>query len=434
MNALANSQEGELEKFLSHGYPDGRGPVTFRRYTGQEKDEQREEISPAPAGHPAHQLRDARVHPHSPVRPGAGPGGARASRSSCSTSCTPTAAGRAPTSRCSCAASATPVKRTEPAVRRHVGDAGRPRHVRRAARRGRRRRDPAVRRDGRAGRVIGETLRPATERRRTSTIPASSTQLTQRVASRTPASRPTTETVADPLACWIERTLGIACERGRRAAIARCPPRPLHGDERRRRAARRRPPGFDASECLEALQGGAARRQPGRRSPERLPGVRLPPAPVLQPRRHGYASLDPRPSATSPRAASSSCPATASSVLLPLAFCRECGQEYYTRPPARDRRAASVAEPREISDRSAGEDETQRLLLLLARRTRGRARRRGAARAAAGRLARAATRLRIKPASSANAAAADHASTTGGAACRRPGLPATSSRRRSASA
>ncbi len=44
MNALANSQEGELEKFLCYGYPDGQGPVTFARYTGQEKDERRQEI------------------------------------------------------------------------------------------------------------------------------------------------------------------------------------------------------------------------------------------------------------------------------------------------------------------------------------------------------------------------------------------------------
>ena len=33
MNALANSQEQELTKFLCQGYPDGKGPVTFRRYT-----------------------------------------------------------------------------------------------------------------------------------------------------------------------------------------------------------------------------------------------------------------------------------------------------------------------------------------------------------------------------------------------------------------
>jgi ATP-dependent helicase YprA (DUF1998 family) len=36
MNALANSQAGELEKFLSFGpWAGGRSPVTFRRYTGQ---------------------------------------------------------------------------------------------------------------------------------------------------------------------------------------------------------------------------------------------------------------------------------------------------------------------------------------------------------------------------------------------------------------
>jgi len=44
MNALANSQEGELTKFLKLGYPDGQGPITFARYTGQESDETRQRI------------------------------------------------------------------------------------------------------------------------------------------------------------------------------------------------------------------------------------------------------------------------------------------------------------------------------------------------------------------------------------------------------
>ncbi|MCX8033408.1 MAG: DEAD/DEAH box helicase [Thermoleophilia bacterium] len=44
MNALANSQYGELQKFLCAGYPDGKGPVTFARYTGQETDEERNRI------------------------------------------------------------------------------------------------------------------------------------------------------------------------------------------------------------------------------------------------------------------------------------------------------------------------------------------------------------------------------------------------------
>ncbi len=44
MNALANSQMFELEKFLRHGYGEGHEPVTFERYTGQEKEDERERI------------------------------------------------------------------------------------------------------------------------------------------------------------------------------------------------------------------------------------------------------------------------------------------------------------------------------------------------------------------------------------------------------
>lgn len=42
MNALANSQEGELEKFLVKGL--GSPPVTFKRYTGQESHDEKQEI------------------------------------------------------------------------------------------------------------------------------------------------------------------------------------------------------------------------------------------------------------------------------------------------------------------------------------------------------------------------------------------------------
>ncbi|PFG75153.1 DEAD/DEAH box helicase [Tepidiforma thermophila] len=44
MNALANSQAGELHKFLELGFPGGQGPVRYKRYTGQESDEERQEI------------------------------------------------------------------------------------------------------------------------------------------------------------------------------------------------------------------------------------------------------------------------------------------------------------------------------------------------------------------------------------------------------
>ncbi|MBP0456856.1 protein kinase domain-containing protein [Streptomyces montanisoli] len=48
MNALANSQLGELEKYLRHGFGAGREPVTFARYTGQESDERRRELRKNP--------------------------------------------------------------------------------------------------------------------------------------------------------------------------------------------------------------------------------------------------------------------------------------------------------------------------------------------------------------------------------------------------
>jgi len=79
MNALANSQVGELEKFLCKGYPDDKGPVTFRRYTGQEGDQERQQIIARPPRHPAHQLRDAGAAADPPVREAArrsGPGAA----------------------------------------------------------------------------------------------------------------------------------------------------------------------------------------------------------------------------------------------------------------------------------------------------------------------------------------------------------------------
>lgn len=48
MNALANSQVLELEKFLRFGYGEGNEPVTFARYTGQEGQDERRRILAEP--------------------------------------------------------------------------------------------------------------------------------------------------------------------------------------------------------------------------------------------------------------------------------------------------------------------------------------------------------------------------------------------------
>jgi ATP-dependent helicase YprA (DUF1998 family)/very-short-patch-repair endonuclease len=48
MNALANSQCGELNKFVQFGYPENRPAVRFAQYTGQESDEERGSIIASP--------------------------------------------------------------------------------------------------------------------------------------------------------------------------------------------------------------------------------------------------------------------------------------------------------------------------------------------------------------------------------------------------
>lgn len=48
MNALANSQQLELDKYINFGYPNGKGKVTFELFTGQEKEETRERIKNNP--------------------------------------------------------------------------------------------------------------------------------------------------------------------------------------------------------------------------------------------------------------------------------------------------------------------------------------------------------------------------------------------------
>lgn len=48
MNALANSQYGELSKFLKLGFGKNNEPVTFGRYTGQESKEEREQLQNNP--------------------------------------------------------------------------------------------------------------------------------------------------------------------------------------------------------------------------------------------------------------------------------------------------------------------------------------------------------------------------------------------------
>ena len=101
MNALANSQREELRKFLAHGYGEGAEPVTFARYTGQEDDEARRAILKNP---PDILLTNYVMLELVLTRPDERRSLIRAAeglRFWFSTSCTPTAGGRARTWLCS---------------------------------------------------------------------------------------------------------------------------------------------------------------------------------------------------------------------------------------------------------------------------------------------------------------------------------------------
>ena len=107
MNALANSQVRELEKFLCRGYPAGSQPVTFRRYTGQESDEERREIIASPPD-----ILLTNYVMLELVLPDRGTPSSSLQRRGCAfwswMSCTPTAVVRALTLPCWCAASERP--------------------------------------------------------------------------------------------------------------------------------------------------------------------------------------------------------------------------------------------------------------------------------------------------------------------------------------
>ncbi len=350
MNALANSQEEELRKFLSHGYPDGRGPVTFRRYTGQEKDDQREEIRQHPpdillTNYVMLEYILTRPYDRALVKAAEGLAflvldelhtyrgrqGAdvallvRRVRDAC----------RAPSVRCVGTSATLAGPGTFAEQREEVAGV-------------------ATRLFGAPvgpDAVITETLRPATGDAGLDD-PGFIAELTRRVAARQPPSS-YAETVADPLARWIERTLGIdwsaADER-----YQRCVPRPLRG-ENGAAALLTAATGLGPNECLEALQGALLAGSRAT-SPDGFP--------VFAFRLHQFfsggssvtASLDPEADRYITTSGQRFVPEDRQRVLLPLCFCRECGQEYFS-VRLRESDRGVVAEPREISDRSSGEDE-----------------------------------------------------------------------------
>ena len=391
MNALANSQVGELEKFLVFGPPgaDGARHVRPLHRAGERRGAPGDPRHAA--RHPAHELRDARADPDAAVRATRSSTAARGFGSSCWTSCTPTAAGRAPTSACSAVASA---RRATPpncsASARRPRWPGRERSTSSAPRsRGSHRCCSATTVE--PSNVIGETLRRATAPTRLDD-PTFVRALAD--ASRRAAARPTsTAFVADPLASWIETTFGLEEEPGT-GRLRRAQPRPIDGadgaaDELAELTGR------DEIACAEAIRDDADAGL--RRCTTPTPGSRSSRSGCTSSSaaaRRSTPSLEPEDDRYVTTREQQYVPGDRTKVLLPLAFCRECGQEYYTvrighgrqgaRGPAaaaqrhdrRRRRARRRVPVREL--RRAVADDAEELLEPRARRLARAARRRRA--------------------------------------------------------
>jgi len=315
MNALANSQLGELDKYLRHGYGAGREPVTYARYTGQENDERRKEIRDNPpdillTNYVMLELMLTRPDDRrSLVRMAKGleflvldelhtyrgRQGAdvallvRRVREACG----------APDLQC-IGTSATMSNEGGLAERRQVvadvastlfGTTVRPENV------------------------IGETLERATGEAPVSVPPAR--------LENTEAPRAYTELSADPLARWIESRFGLGDEDGRlvRAAPAKIETAAaeLAGDS-----------GVDADRCAEAirrtLRAGSEAKHPVTNRP--LFAFRL--HQFLSKGDTVFVTLEEPGSRHLTRDYQLVQPGSGGKILLPLAFCRDCGQEYLT--------------------------------------------------------------------------------------------------------
>jgi ATP-dependent helicase YprA (DUF1998 family) len=324
MNALANSQHNELEKFLVAGFLPGERPVTFARYTGQEGAEAREQLLTNPpdillTNYVMLELVLTRVKDRRLVNAAQGlrflvldelhtyrgRQGAdvamlvRRLREACS----------ADGLRCIGTSATLATEGSWDEQRQAVA------HVARTI----------FGAEVHAESVIGETLTRGT-READSTEPTTVTDLRSRVEGGQPPPEDAVAFVADPLSGWIESTFGLHDVDGR---LVRTAPRPVGGKDGAARDL------AELTGCREEDCATAIRKQLLAGSNLRRPGT---PFPVFAFRLHQFisrgdtvfASLEPEVSRHLTLEGQRFVPGARDKVLLPLAFCRSCGQEYYT--------------------------------------------------------------------------------------------------------
>jgi very-short-patch-repair endonuclease len=343
MNALANSQLTELEKFLCAGYPDGTGPVTFRRYTGQERDDERQDVIRNPPDilltnyvmleliltrtderQLVAQAQDLRFLVLDELHTYRGRQGAdvallcRRVREACDAQrlqCVGTSA--------TLAGEGTPdEQRAEVAVvaSRLFGATVKP------------------------GRVIGETLERAT-------VPPDQTpDFTARLAAAVAdpgvyGPGDYTGFAADPLARWVESTIGLAERDGR---LVRAEPRTLGGDDGIA-AQLARETGATPEDATKALRttliGGSQVLDPGTGRP--LFAFKL--HQFVSRGSSAYATVEPEDERVVTLTEQQYAPGDRQRRLFPLAFCRDGGQDYYVVERVTDDQGDRLV-PRDLGD------------------------------------------------------------------------------------
>lgn len=360
MNALANSQEKELAKFLQRGFPDGRGPVTFRKYTGQEPEELREEIMADPPDilltnymmlelvlvrprerrlvEAAMDLRFLVLDELHTYRGRQGADVALLMRRV-------REATRSPRIQYVGTSATLAGSGTLTEQRQEIADVATTLFGQRVA--------PSA--------VIGETLRRVAHPPRIDD-PHWLERLRARIAGRVPPPATSEAFRADPLAGWVEATIGLR-EDPETGRLLRATPRPITG-KAGIGAELARLTGEPIERCTSAIRSVL---ELGQRLTDPETGNPLFAFRVHQFFSRGdavYASLQPAAERYITTQAQQIDPTDPERrrLLFPLAFCRECGQDYYV--VARDLDPGAPFEPRLLSDVLKEENRAKGFLVL----------------------------------------------------------------------
>ena len=355
MNALANSQYSELEKFLCRGFPEGQPPVTFQRYTGQESMEDREAIIAHPpdillTNYVMLELLLTRPQEKRIVQAARGlqflvldelhtyrgRQGAdvallvRRVRDACAS----------PHLQCVGTSATLAGSGTFAQQQQQIGEV-------------------ASRLFGatvKPERIIGETLRRATPERDRQD-PAFVAELAERVSD--PQRQPPQDYEAfvnDPLSIWIESTFGLAMEPGT-GRLRRAIPISITGPEG---AARRlsRLTGVPEERCVPAIQEGLLAGYDVAHPETGFPTFAFRLHQFISRGDTVYTSLEAPELRYITPSGQQFVPGDRQRILLPLAFCRECGQEYYTVRQRVDLEThIATFLPRDLTDQGGEEEE-----------------------------------------------------------------------------